>query len=82
MNKRSISIILLTLFIGTFFGTLLGEILAWILPQSVVRDFFLKSVDLKYVFILCICRNYRIEIKTINQFGHKESQSPPTRPVS
>ena len=45
MNKRSVSIIALTLFFGTFFGTLLGEILAWILPESVVRDFFLKSVD-------------------------------------
>ena len=44
MNKRSVSIIVLTLFFGTFFGTLLGEILAWILPESVVRDFFLKSV--------------------------------------
>ena len=45
MNKRSVSIIVLTLFFGTFFGTLLGEILAWILPESVVRDFFLKSVS-------------------------------------
>ena len=45
MNKRSISIIVLTLFIGTFVGTLLGELLAWILPESVVRDFFLKSVN-------------------------------------
>ena len=45
MNKRSVSIIVLTLLFGTFFGTLLGEILAWILPESVVRDFFLKSID-------------------------------------
>ena len=45
MNKRSVSIIVLTLFFGTFFGTLLGELLAWILPESVVRDFFLKSVN-------------------------------------
>tara|TARA_B100000686_G_scaffold200297_1_gene207184 strand:+ start:266 stop:544 length:279 start_codon:yes stop_codon:yes gene_type:complete len=45
MNRRSVSIIVLTLFFGTFFGTLLGELLAWILPESVVRDFFLKSVN-------------------------------------
>jgi hypothetical protein len=45
MNKRSISVIVLVLFFGTLFGTLLGEILGWMLPQSVVRDFFLKSID-------------------------------------
>ena len=45
MNKRSVSVIVLVLLFGTFFGTLLGEILAWMLPESVVRDFFLKSID-------------------------------------
>ena len=45
MNKRSISIIILVLFFGTFIGTLLGELLGWLLPESVVKDFFLKSVD-------------------------------------
>ena len=45
MNTRAVSIIVLTLFFGTFFGTLLGEILGWILPESVVRDFFLKSIN-------------------------------------
>ena len=45
MNKRSISIIVLVLFFGIFIGTLLGELLGWLLPESVVRDFFLKSVD-------------------------------------
>lgn len=45
MNKRSLSIIILILFFGTLFGTLLGELLSWILPDSVVREFFLKSID-------------------------------------
>ena len=45
MNKRSISVIVLILFFGTLFGTLLGEFLGWMLPESVVRDFFLKSID-------------------------------------
>ena len=45
MNKRSIGIIVLVLFFGTLLGTLLGELLAWILPDSVVREFFLRSVD-------------------------------------
>jgi len=45
MNKRSIAIIVLILFFGTLFGTLIGEFLGWMLPESVVKDFFLKSID-------------------------------------
>ena len=45
MNKRSIGIIVLILFFGTLLGTLLGELLGWILPDSVVREFFLRSID-------------------------------------
>ena len=45
MNKRSISVIILILFFGTLFGTLVGELLGFILPDSVVKEFFLKSVD-------------------------------------
>ncbi|MDB9722436.1 DUF4321 domain-containing protein [Candidatus Marinimicrobia bacterium] len=45
LNKRSLSVIVLTLFFGTLFGTLLGELLGWILPNSVVREFFLKSIE-------------------------------------
>lgn len=41
MNKRSIGIIALTLFFGAMLGTLLGNILALLLPDSVVRNFFL-----------------------------------------
>ena len=40
MKKRSVSIIVLVLFFGTFFGTLTGELLGWLLPESVVKDFF------------------------------------------
>ena len=45
LNKRSLSIIVLILFFGTLFGTLLGELLGWVLPDSVVREFFLKSIN-------------------------------------
>ena len=45
MTKRSIGIVVLILFFGTMLGTLLGEFLGWILPDSVVREFFLRSVD-------------------------------------
>ena len=45
MNKRSISVIILILFFGTLFGTLIGELLGFVLPDSVVKEFFLKSID-------------------------------------
>tara|TARA_B100001250_G_scaffold59899_1_gene46717 strand:+ start:1092 stop:1415 length:324 start_codon:yes stop_codon:yes gene_type:complete len=50
-------------------------------PEAAARV-FLKRVELKYEFIPCFCKYYRIEIKTINQFGHKESQPCPIRPIS
>lgn len=44
MQKRSIHIIILVLFVGAMVGTLLGELLGWILPDGVVKSFFLTSI--------------------------------------
>jgi hypothetical protein len=44
LNKRSVAIIVLVLFVGAMIGTLLGEMLGWILPEGVVKKFFLTSV--------------------------------------
>lgn len=45
MNKRSITLIILILFVGAMGGTLVGELFGWILPEGVVKDFFLTSVS-------------------------------------
>ncbi len=45
MNKRSITLIILILFVGAMAGTLVGELFGWILPEGVVKDFFLTSVS-------------------------------------
>tara|TARA_B100000424_G_scaffold41924_1_gene28405 strand:- start:4671 stop:4958 length:288 start_codon:yes stop_codon:yes gene_type:complete len=45
VTKRSLGIVVLILFFGTLIGTLIGELLGWILPDSVVREFFLRSVE-------------------------------------
>ncbi|MFQ6676736.1 MAG: hypothetical protein ACE5D0_00305 [Fidelibacterota bacterium] len=45
MNKRSITLIIIILFVGAMVGTLVGELLGWILPEGVVKDFFLTSVS-------------------------------------
>ena len=45
MTKRTIGFVSLTLFIGLIFGTVAGELLAWGLPEGVVKDFFITSVE-------------------------------------
>ena len=45
MKKRSLSLIMIILFFGTMLGSVFGELIGWILPESVVKEFFLKSID-------------------------------------
>ena len=46
MSKRNVSLILVGLFVGAAIGGVVGNLFAWILPQGVVKDFFLTSVSL------------------------------------
>lgn len=46
MNKRNISLIIIGLFLGAAIGGVIGNIFAWMLPEGVVRDFFLTSMTL------------------------------------
>ena len=45
MQKRKINIIVLSLLIGAIFGGVFGNIFSLILPESVVKDFFLTSIN-------------------------------------
>ena len=45
MNKRSISLIMIGLFIGAAIGGVIGNIMSWMLPEGVVKDFFLTSIS-------------------------------------
>ena len=45
MRKRKIHIIVLSLFVGAVFGGVFGNIFSLILPESVVKDFFLTSIN-------------------------------------
>ena len=36
---------MIILFFGTMLGSIFGELIGWILPESVVKQFFLKSID-------------------------------------
>ena len=45
MRKRSISLIIIGLFIGSAMGGVLGSLMGWLLPEGVVKDFFLTSIS-------------------------------------
>lgn len=45
MKKRSWGYITLGLAAGAMIGSLLGNLLGWILPEGVVKDFFLLGVS-------------------------------------
>ena len=44
MRKRKLHIIVLSLFIGAIFGGVVGNIFSLVLPESIVKDFFLTSI--------------------------------------
>lgn len=46
MGRRSIGFVLVVLVIGALVGTLVGTLLGGALPAGVVREFFLRSVEL------------------------------------
>ena len=45
MDKRSITLIVSGLFTGAVIGGVLGNLLGLLLPEGVVKDFFLTSVS-------------------------------------
>tara|TARA_B110000014_G_C20005498_1_gene521134 strand:- start:679 stop:966 length:288 start_codon:yes stop_codon:yes gene_type:complete len=44
MKKRNLHFIVLSLFVGAIFGGVVGNIFSLVLPESVVKDFFLTSI--------------------------------------
>ena len=45
MQKRKIYIIFISLFIGSIFGGVFGNVFSLVLPEGVVKDFFLTSLN-------------------------------------
>jgi hypothetical protein len=43
MRRKSFGYFLLVIVAGALIGTVLGEIIAFVIPDGVVKDFFLKS---------------------------------------
>ncbi|OQX86425.1 hypothetical protein B6D60_06395 [candidate division KSB1 bacterium 4484_87] len=44
MRKKNLGIIFTVIFFGVIIGSLLGKLVALLLPDGVVKDFFLKSI--------------------------------------
>ncbi|MEA3286835.1 MAG: DUF4321 domain-containing protein [Candidatus Marinimicrobia bacterium] len=44
-RRRNVKIIVLMIFSGAIIGTVLGDVAAALLPESVVRDFFVLAFD-------------------------------------
>jgi len=44
VQKRKVNIIVISLFIGAIFGSVFGNVFSLVLPESVVKDFFLTSI--------------------------------------
>ena len=44
MKNRDTSLIAIGLFSGAIIGGVLGNLMGWILPEGVVKDFFLTSI--------------------------------------
>ena len=44
MQKRKVHIIVISLYVGAIFGGVFGNIFSLVLPESVVKDFFLTSI--------------------------------------
>ena len=43
MRKKSWKYYLVIIFLGALMGSVLGEVAAYLIPEGVVKDFFLKS---------------------------------------
>ena len=48
MRKRSLGILILFLLLGATIGSALGKIIAFILPDGVVKQFFMRSATIGF----------------------------------
>jgi len=48
MRKRSLGILILFLFLGAIIGSALGKLVEFILPDGVVKQFFIRSATIGF----------------------------------
>jgi len=47
-QKKSLGAVLLILIFGALIGSTLGEVIGLVLPDGVIKDFFIKSINLGF----------------------------------
>lgn len=75
MAKKPVGKIVLVIVIGAMVGSLLGQLLGLILPEGVVRDFFLRSAELSVgpapisVGFLGVTLGFNFTLNIVGLFG-------------
>ncbi|HJM11349.1 MAG TPA: hypothetical protein QGH71_00100 [Candidatus Marinimicrobia bacterium] len=45
VSRRDLKVVILVLFVGAIIGTLFGNLVGFVLPEGVVKQFFLQSTE-------------------------------------
>ncbi|HHJ53167.1 MAG TPA: DUF4321 domain-containing protein [Caldithrix abyssi] len=75
MRKRGIWFILAVVLIGGLIGSAMGEVLAYLIPEGVVKQFFLKSITTHLgpgtldIAILSITLGFAMKINIMGVIG-------------
>jgi Domain of unknown function (DUF4321) len=75
MRKKSLGFILIILLLGGLVGTALGEVLSLVLPEGVVKEFFLRSASFGFgpaeinLVILTFTLGFSLKINIIGVIG-------------
>ncbi|GAB4365602.1 MAG: hypothetical protein Kow0042_04980 [Calditrichia bacterium] len=75
MRKKNLGWILVVALLGALIGSALGEVLGLILPQGVVREFFLRSAEISLgpatvnLIILVFTLGLSLKINVIGVIG-------------
>ena len=75
MKRKSLGFILIVLVLGALIGSALGEVLAYIIPNGVVKQFFLKSASASIgpgtfnIIILSITLGLSIKVNIVGIIG-------------
>ena len=75
MRKKNIGLILVIILLGALMGSALGEVLGLILPEGVVKEFFLRSAEFSLgpaavnLLILSFTLGFSFKINIIGVIG-------------
>jgi hypothetical protein len=74
-QKKSVGTVLLILIFGALIGSTLGEVIGKVLPDGVIKDFFVKSIKLGFdagtldLEVFTITFGFKIKLNIISILG-------------